>query len=138
LFSSPESAFLLTAPVPDDHVFAYKFQGAVAFSSWAFVLLGSPVLIAYGLEVGDGAPWYFYASLPLFFFGFVLMPGALGAVLCLLIVNVMPRHRWQAFASVLFLLAAALGLWGYYAYRQSLSASPGTRPWFDNLLNELS
>ena len=50
LFSSPESWFLLAAPVPEEEIFAYKFQGAVAFSSWAFVLLGSPILIAYGLD----------------------------------------------------------------------------------------
>jgi hypothetical protein len=41
LFSSPESWFLLSTPVPEDRIFAYKYQGAVAFSSWAFVLLGS-------------------------------------------------------------------------------------------------
>ena len=51
LFASQESAFLLTTPVPADHVFSYKLQGAIAFSSWGFVLLGSPVLIAYGMVV---------------------------------------------------------------------------------------
>jgi ABC-2 type transport system permease protein len=138
LFSSAESKFLLASPIPDDHVFAYKFQGAVAFSSWAFVLLGSPVLIAYGIEVNDGAPWYFYASLPMFFFGFVLMPGAVGAALCLLVVNLLPRHRWQILALLIGAALAALSLWGYYVYRQSLGASPGTRLWFESLLNELS
>ena len=73
LFSAAESVFLLSGPVPAEHIFRYKFQGAIAFSSWAFVLLGSPILLAYGLEVHDGAPWYFYPLLPVFFFGFVLM-----------------------------------------------------------------
>src|SRR5262249_42114175 len=49
LFTAPEAGFLLTTPAPADQIFAYKFQGALAFSSWAFVLLGSPILIAYGL-----------------------------------------------------------------------------------------
>ncbi len=48
LFSSEETAFLLTTPASADQVFAYKFQGALAFSSWGFLLLGSPVLVAYG------------------------------------------------------------------------------------------
>ena len=78
LFTAPETAFLLSTPVDDDQVFAYKFQGAMAFSIWAFLLLGGPILIAYGL-VCDG-PWYFYALLPLFFLGFVLLPGSLGAL----------------------------------------------------------
>src|SRR5438270_10061245 len=60
LFVAPETHFLMASPIPDDHIFAYRFQGGIAFSSWAFVLLGSPVLIAYGLEIGDGAPWFYY------------------------------------------------------------------------------
>src|SRR5262245_28817602 len=65
LFASAESSFLLSSPLQADQIFAYKYQSAVAFSSWAFVLLGSPILIAYGLAIG--APWYFYLVLPLFF-----------------------------------------------------------------------
>src|SRR5438270_2198418 len=49
LFTTPETAFLLSMPLSSDQVFAYKFQGALTFSSWAFLLLGSPILIAYGL-----------------------------------------------------------------------------------------
>src|SRR5258708_15166478 len=62
LFNSAETAFLLSLPVRADQVFAFKYHGAIAFSSWAFVLLGSPILIAFGLV--DAAPWYFYALLP--------------------------------------------------------------------------
>src|SRR5262249_1788309 len=74
LFSAAETAFLLSKPVAADQVFAYKFQGAVGFSSWAFLLLGGPILLAYGLVAG--VPWLFYAALPLFFLGFVLLPGS--------------------------------------------------------------
>src|SRR5207253_1080823 len=52
LFASAEAQFLLQTPVPADRVFAYKYQGALAFSSWAFLLLGAPVLVAYGLIYG--------------------------------------------------------------------------------------
>jgi len=93
LFNSSETAFLLSLPVSADQVFTFKFQGAVAFSSWAFVLLGSPILIAFGIAYM--APWYFYVLLPLFFLGFVLIPGSLGALLCLLVVNYVPQHRKQ-------------------------------------------
>src|SRR5256885_1243897 len=59
----------------------------------AFLLLGGPILIAFGLAYG--APWYFYLLLPLFFLGFILLPGAVGALLCLLIVNCFPRRKRQ-------------------------------------------
>src|SRR5262249_5844986 len=49
LFASPEAGFLLSTPAPVDQVFAYRFQGAIGFSSWAFILLGSPLLIGYGI-----------------------------------------------------------------------------------------
>jgi ABC-2 type transport system permease protein len=116
LFTAAETNFLLSKPVRADQVFAYKFQGAVAFSSWAFLLLGGPILVAYGLVCAS--PWYFYLLLPLFFLGFVLLPGCLGALLCLLIVNFVPRRRKEFLA--LFLAAAALGagLWGYRLYQE--------------------
>jgi ABC-2 type transport system permease protein len=109
LFTSAETGYLLSKPVRADQVFAYKFQGALAFSSSAFLLLGSPLLVAYGL-VCD-APWFFYLYLPLFFLGFVLLPGSLGALACLLLVNFLPRRRKQVVALVLGLIAVVVTLW---------------------------
>jgi ABC-2 type transport system permease protein len=108
LFTGPETAFLLARPVTADHVFAYKFQTAVAFSSWAFLLLGCPVLIAYGLVAS--APWWFYALMPFYFLGFTLLPGSLGALVALLLVNVVPKQR-RTFLAVLIAAGLALGLW---------------------------
>ncbi|HMC64851.1 MAG TPA: hypothetical protein VKI65_07915 [Gemmataceae bacterium] len=110
LFASAETAFLLGTPMPADQVFAYKYQGAIAFSSWAFILLGSPLLVAYGV-VFD-VPWQFYALLPLFFLGFLLLPGSLAALLCLIVVNWMPQRRRQVLwiAGLTVAGLAALGL----------------------------
>ncbi len=140
LFSSPESQFLLAAPVPDDHIVAYKFQGAVAFSSWAFVLLASPILIAFGMHVNDGAPWYFYAAMPLFFLGFVLLPGAIGAVLVLLMVNLVPRHKKQIFVGLGLVVVALLVWWGVSWYRSTRGSglAGDSKAWFDSFLQELS
>ncbi|MCI0378881.1 MAG: hypothetical protein L0215_14840, partial [Gemmataceae bacterium] len=137
LFTSPESQFLLSTPLPDDHIFAYKYQGAVAFSSWAFILLGSPILIAYGLEVGDGAPWYFYIVLPAFFLGFVLLPGSLGALCALLLVNLVPKRRKQILVLAIVLLFAGLALWGVRALVEASQSQFGTRTWFDSLVEEI-
>src|SRR5438270_1858429 len=112
LFSSPETAFLLSTPAAADQVFAYKFHGAVAFSSWAFVLLGSPVLIAYGLVFA--VPWYFYALLPLFFVGFVLLPGSVGALICLVVVNAVPRRRKQVLAVAVVAVCLVVVLWAVH------------------------
>lgn len=111
LFSTPETQFLLSSPTSDDQIFAYKFQGALAFSSWAFLLLGAPILIAYGLVTH--APWYFYLLLPLYFLAFLLFPGALGAIICLLVVNYLPKHRKQMLLLVI-LVVVGTAIWWIY------------------------
>jgi len=67
LFTSPETFFLLAKPIPPDRIFAYRFAEAIGFSSWAFVILGSPILIAYGIIANSPALFYLY--LPFFFVG---------------------------------------------------------------------
>jgi ABC-2 type transport system permease protein len=136
LFASAESSFLLSTPAPVDQVFAYKFQGAVAFSSWAVVLLGSPILIAYGISYAP-TPWYFYAILPLFCLGFVLLPGSVGALICLLVVNYIP-HRRKQIAIAGGLIAAALFAWWLYRLVRSTYGDFGSRDWVNQLLGELS
>src|SRR5262249_44707669 len=115
---------------------AFKYQGAVAFSSWAFVLLGSPILIAYGLIL-DQTPWYFYVVLPLFFLGFVLIPGSIGALLCLLIVNYVPRRRKQVLVLAGLLVVAGVT---WFLYRTILVSRGnfGSRDWVNQLLGQFS
>jgi ABC-2 type transport system permease protein len=120
LFSSPETAFLLSTPAAADQVFAYKYQGAITFSSWAFVLLGSPILLAYGWVFH--VPWFFYALLPSFFIGFVLLPGSLGALVCLLLVNYLPRRRKQLFILFGVVGGALSSIWVYRLSHAARSA----------------
>jgi ABC-2 type transport system permease protein len=115
LFTAPEAAFLLSTPARDDRVFAYKYQGALVFSSWAFLLLGSPILIAYGLVFE--AAWPFYALLPLYMLGFILLPGAVGAVGCLLIVNLVPRRRRQVLVGAILLIVVLVFAWAFQVAR---------------------
>ena len=115
LFNTAETNFLLCTPARADQIFAYKFQGAMAFASWAFFLIASPVLIAYGIFFD--APWYFYALLPLYSLGFVLLPGSAGALGCLLIVRFAPRRRKQFFIQLLIVLFLALTGWSIHLIR---------------------
>src|SRR5262249_29381611 len=135
LFSSPESTFLLSTPAAADQIFAYKYQSAIAFSSWAFLLLGSPVLIAYGIV--SNAPWYFYALLPLFFLGFVLLPGSVGALACLLVANWTPRRPRQLLLAAVVLIAGAIVYWGYNLARAAFGSSMGG-DWLQRLLDQLA
>jgi ABC-2 type transport system permease protein len=102
------------------------------------VLLGSPILIAYGIEIGNGAPWYYYAVMPLFFLGFILMPGALGAVACLLLVNVVPRYRRQVLAGIAALLLVGGLVWAVGRMREAPVGAIPSRAWFEDVLHDLS
>jgi ABC-2 type transport system permease protein len=125
LFSSPETTFLLSTPARADHIFAYKFQTAMAFSSWAFLLLGGPILIAYGIVYTRS--WHFFAALPVLLLGFILLPGSLGSITCFLIVNFLPQRRRQFLVLVFLVLVAAVTIWGAVVARASSKAFSGSR-----------
>jgi ABC-2 type transport system permease protein len=109
LFTAPEARFLLTTPARADHIFAAKFQAAVGFSSWAFLILGLPILIAYGMTAG--VPWYYFALLLPYLLGFVILPGAVSALVCLLLVRFLPRNRKQGLTVLIALLVLVVGGW---------------------------
>ena len=50
-------------------------------SSWGFLLLGSPILLAYGVVAH--APWYYYLMLLPYLLAFIHIPVAIGAIICL-------------------------------------------------------
>jgi ABC-2 type transport system permease protein len=135
LFTSSEARFLLITPAAADQVFAFKFQGAVAFSSWAFLLLGSPLLIAYGVIAS--VPWYFYVVLPLYFLGFVLLPGSVGALICLALANCVPRRPRQLLIVLAVLLLLGCTWWGY-RLAQSAWHQTVTREWLQRLVGQVA
>lgn len=126
-YASRETAFLLTLPLRDERLAYYRFQEALLFSSWGFFLLASPMLIAYGIVAS--APWYYYAFLPFLLLAFAYIPCGLGALLCLFVVNRLPRMR----RIVVGVAAAAVIYFAYRAIWDTLDASQVDllgRTWF--------
>jgi len=124
LFTAPEARFLLSSPARADHIFATKFQGAVAFSSWAFVVLGVPIFLSYGITAG--VPWYFYALLPAYLLGYVLLPGSISALAGMLLVRYMPRNRRQFITLLILAMLVLGGIWLVrigYAARNTLTSN---------------
>lgn len=91
LYRSSETRLLLTLPVRAETVFTHKFREAMWFASWGFVLLGSPMLVAYG--VIREAAWPYYALLLPLMIAFVTIPAAVGGICCLALVAWLPRLR---------------------------------------------
>jgi ABC-2 type transport system permease protein len=134
LFHCPETAYLLTIPARTERIFLHKFQDAVLLSSWGFILLGSPVILAYGLVAE--APWYYYLMLVPFIFSFVYIPAAIGAVICMLIIYIMPgKRRLIVCTAGALLLAGSYWLaWSLFKGPESNLLTPG---WFQEMLGRL-
>jgi len=111
LYRSGEVEFLLTLPVSEEAVFLYKYLETLVYSSWAFIYLGVPVIVAFGCN--RGVPGYFYPAALVLFVVFVAIPAGVGSLIALLLVNFVPRSRLKVFlvlASGAFLLGVLLGL----------------------------
>ncbi len=135
LYCSAEARLLLTLPTRAEVIFGHVFQEAVWFSCWGFVLLGSPMLVAYGSV--RGAEWPYYVVILPFMIAFALIPAAIGATLCLLLVLWLPRLRLHALPlAVTAGCVAALWLgWSFSgaAQRGGISAT-----WLQQTLSRLS
>ena len=111
LFRSPETKLLLSLPVRDERIALHKFQEAVVFSSWGFLLLATPMLLAYGIVIG--APWYYFALILPMLLAFVYIPCCLGALCCLFLVCKAPLLKTAIVAAVALasILVASHSIW---------------------------
>jgi ABC-2 type transport system permease protein len=134
LYRSDETAFLLTTSVRAERVFLHKFTQGMLFSSWGFLLLGSPMLVAYGVVVN--APWFYYALLLPFMAAFVWIPGSLGAIVCMLVVRFAPTNRMHVLiiATVAAVSTAVTLIWSLASAQNSELLTPD---WFLEMLARL-
>lgn len=134
LFASKESEFLLAQPIPTDQIFAFKFQEAMFFACWGFLLLGSPLMIAYGLC--SEAPLVFYPLALGYFLAFALIPGSLGAILCLAIALLLPRRKWELFIGGCVAVVIGGGLIAFRAW-QTADGPALSVSWIHSLLRSV-
>jgi ABC-2 type transport system permease protein len=134
LYRSPEAALLLALPVREERIVLHKFQEALLLSSWGFLLLGSPMLVAYGV-VADAPGLYFALLLP-FLAAFIFIPGGVGAIGCMLLVRLLPRlrSRYMGWALLALIVVAVVVVW------RVLNTAEGnllTPRWFQSVLGRL-
>ncbi|MGZ3383270.1 MAG: putative ABC transporter permease subunit, partial [Isosphaeraceae bacterium] len=134
LFHSREAAYLLTTPASTDRIFAYTFAEALGFSSWGFFLLGSPLMVAYGLTVK--APAAFYAMFLLYLLSFVLIPGSVGAVAAITVANIFPRRQKTVLTLAVAGVLALLAILGIRLWRTPGDTLSGD--WLGSMLNRLA
>lgn len=132
LFHSEEARFLLTQPVRVERIVLLKFQESVALSSWGFLLLATPMTVAYGMVVDAG--WQYFLLVGPLLASFVYIPCALGAVACLLIVHKLPAVRHALVATAALAACVAAG-WSIYQTVSDSQAQLFGKEWFDETLS---
>ncbi|MCE9547056.1 MAG: hypothetical protein K8T25_16400, partial [Planctomycetia bacterium] len=134
LYNNRDMEYLLSTPTRAGRIFIVKFQEAVVMSSWGFILLGSPLLLAYGLAVN--APWYYYALLLPYMIAFACIPAGIGALGCLLIVQYLTRLRKVALI-VLCLLVVGLAVLAGWSVISGGQNDLLTHHWFEHAVARL-
>jgi ABC-2 type transport system permease protein len=132
LFGRPEPSFLLATPNPPRHVVSVMYLESLFFASWSFILLGIPLMAAFG-EV-QNLPWYFYAVFAVAFLGFVPIPGAVGLLVALVVALWLPK---QARRMLIYAASAAIILLVVWWSRLWVAASESSGVWLHSFLGEL-
>jgi len=108
-FLSEDNRLILSVPVSTDKVYLSKYLITLGHSSWMVLLFGIPVFMAYGAVYG--APITYYLWFTLILLVFLLIPGGIGVMISMSLVNLVPAKRAKGTLVVLFVvLLAALYL----------------------------
>lgn len=134
LFHGREATWLMTQPPREDRVFSHKFVESIIFAGWGVLLLGSPVLVAFGLSVKAGV--IYHLSIVPLLIAFVGLPGGLGASAAIIIGYIMPRRPKTTLAMIavlIFILIVRLALSFFQAKGSAL-----TPDWMEQILGRLA
>jgi hypothetical protein len=76
LFGRNEAGHLLGMPIPPRQVVCLKWVEGMLLSSWSFLLLGVPLMLA--VARNTEVAWYYYPLFVGHFLGFVIIPSTFG------------------------------------------------------------
>ena len=119
LYKSEETAFLLTTPANYRQVFTVKFIDNMVFSTWAVLLMGLPVILAYGLVRGFRL-WEYIFEFACVLMPFVIIPACIGVMASIFMFmisrSIRPRTLILWTMTILF-----IGVAVYFKYGQPTS-----------------
>ena len=135
LYRSREVHYLLTTPTSLRRVVLHKFQETVLFAGWGLLLLGTPLLIAFGRQ--NGASLFYYVLLIPFLIAFIVLPVGLGTICCLVVIRYMPQLRLHAAMAVGATSVIGLIIAGLLLLRSASAVDLLTPEWFYSTLTQL-
>ena len=119
LYRSRETSFLISTPVTHSDVFTVKFIDNIFFSTWAVLLLGMPIIFAYGV-VRDFGFWHYIYTIFFALLPFITIPACLGVTFSIIMFRlskmVSPRLLIVSLGSIML-----LGIVLYFKFGQPSS-----------------
>lgn len=103
-FLARDLDMLVAGPVDWLKLYGAKLLETILHSSWMVALMSVPMFAAYGV-VYEGGFWFPLIVLAVFI-PFLVIPGVVGSVITLVLVNVFPARRTRDILSVIAVLAA--------------------------------
>lgn len=108
MYLSTDLRLLLSMPIRDRTIFAYKFWELLIGDAGVFLVLGLPILLAWGIAA-SASPLY-YAALLLVTPLVLVLPAGLSLLLMIPLMRLLPAGRAREIIAALSVLAG-LGLW---------------------------
>jgi ABC-2 type transport system permease protein len=132
LFGRREAGSLLVMPVHARQVVLVKWLEGMSLSSWSFLLLGVPLMLA--VASSSAVEWYYYPLFIAHFLGFVLIPATFGLGVAWLIAMYAPRRPLALafWTGVLLTMAGAAWTW------RLISQSEDSDRWLHLLMGQLA
>lgn len=104
ILKSKEIPYLLNKPISHLTIFSYKFFENILYSSWAVLVLGFPVLAAFGVIYQ--VSWFFYLLIIPALIIFVIIASGLGIIITLLAARLLSRFSGkQIFLGIVVITA---------------------------------
>ncbi|MEX2152244.1 MAG: hypothetical protein WD825_02845 [Gemmatimonadaceae bacterium] len=103
-FLAKDLDLLVSGPVDWLKLYGAKLLETIVHSSWMVALMAVPMFTAYGVAY-DGGGWFPLIALAVFL-PLLIVPGVLGSMVTLILVNVFPARRTRDILSVIAVLAA--------------------------------
>jgi ABC-2 type transport system permease protein len=131
LFGRDEPGHLLSLPAPARHVVFVKWLEGLVLSSWSFLLLGIPLMlaVAWNTEVG----WFYYPLFAAHFLGFVIIPATTGLLVAWAVAMWAPRQPLTVALWCGGLLVAAAGTWLWSVLRNAAISEEWLRSFYRQL-----
>jgi len=108
LIKGTEVSWLLTLPISHRVLFLWKATEALLFASWSMFFLSAPLMLSFALS--REAPWMFYPLSLFALVAFVLVAGAFGSALFLVLLRWANRAVVVAITILLAFAAVSYGL----------------------------